>query len=115
MTGSQREAIDVLKGLDLAFVGPELIAKALGMSASVLRQHVRDGHYHISEVDVCGNRVRFARKDFLQKIGEIPVDLPERTDSDRLEDIIRLLDELCDMFHAMVGAPNEKTASCGRS
>ena len=112
---TQREAIEALKAMNEAFVGPELIARALGMSESVLRKHVRDGHYKISQADVCGNRVRFARKDFLQQIGEIPVELPERTDSDRLEDIIRLLDELCDMIHAMVGAPNEKTASCGRS
>lgn len=101
MTASQRKAIDILMAMDTVTVGPSMIADALGMNVGVLRKHVRDGDYHISKVDVCGDRIRFFRKDFLQQIGELAPDPPERTDSDRLEDIIRLLDELCDLIHAI--------------
>ena len=101
MTGTQRSAIEILKMMEAVTVNADLIAQALGMNPGVLRKHVRDGTYKISAVDVCGERIRFFRKDFLQKIGELPMDPPERTDSDRLEDIIRLLDELCDLIHAI--------------
>ena len=87
----QKAAVEALKGMDTMTVGPELIAKALKMSPSVLREHVRRGEYKISAVDVCGGRIRFFRKDFLQKIGELPEDEPEKTDSDRLDEIIELI------------------------
>ena len=87
----QKAAVEALKSMDTMTVGPELIAKALKMSPSVLREHVRRGEYKISAVEVCGSRIRFFRKDFLQKIGEIPEDPPEKTDSDRLDELIELL------------------------
>ena len=87
----QKAAVEALKSMDTMTVGPELIAKALKMSPSVLREHVRRGEYKISAVDVCGGRIRFFRKDFLQKIGELPEDEPEKTDSDRLDEIIELI------------------------
>lgn len=87
----QKAAVEALKSMDTMTVGPELIAKALKMSPSVLREHVRRGEYKISAVDVCGGRIRFFRKDFLQKIGELPDDEPEKTDSDRLDEIIELI------------------------
>ena len=92
MTEKQREAIEALKVTEAVTVEPELIAQALGMSPGVLRKHVRDGDYLISKVDVCGTRIRFFRKDFLQKIGEIPPDAPERT-------VIQAIDELKEEIH----------------
>ena len=80
-TLTPQEAIDALKASTEVTVGPELIAAALRMSPSVLRKHVRDGEYHISAYDIQGSRIRFFRKDFLQKIGEIPED-PEETTLD---------------------------------
>jgi len=77
MTDKQREAIEALKESTAVTVGPDLIAQALGMSPGVLRKHVRDGDYMISVAEVCGSRIRFFRKDFLQKIGEEPPEEPE--------------------------------------
>ena len=86
------EAIRALKEMDAAFVSADMIAPVLRMSPDVLRKHVRYGEYELSQVDVCGGRVRFARKDFLQKIGEMPPDKPERT-------IVQAIDELKDELH----------------
>lgn len=90
----QKAAVEALKSMDTMTVGPELIAKALKMSPGVLREHVRRGEYKISAVDVCGGRIRFFRKDFLRKIGEFQEDELEKlqkTDSDRLDEIIELI------------------------
>ena len=87
-----QQAIEALKASDAVTVTAEMIAPCLRMSPSVLRKHVKDGEYHLSAVEVCGDRVRFFRKDFLQKIGEIPPDPPERTDLDVLEEISTKMD-----------------------
>lgn len=121
MTGTQREAINILLMMESVTVNADLIAQALGMNPGVLRKHVKDGDYKISKYEVCGDRVRFFRKDFLQAIGEMPMDPPVKTDSDRLDDIIRLLDEMCDLLHAAVPGfalrftEEKETASCGNS
>ena len=91
MTDKQREAIERLKAMDDITVSAKLIAPALGMSESVLRRHVIKGEYMISKAVATGHRVRFFRKDFLRQIGEIPPDEPERTDSDRLDELIELI------------------------
>jgi hypothetical protein len=83
MTGSQREAIEIMKMMESVTVNADLIAQALGMNPGVLRKHVKDGEYQISKYEICGDRVRFFRKDFLQKIGEIPED-PEEQPTDQL-------------------------------
>lgn len=92
MNDTQRQAINLLKEMDTVTVGADFIAPVLGISADVLRKHARDGDYTISKVDVCGKRVRFFRKDFLQKIGEEPPDAPERT-------MIQAIDELREELH----------------
>ena len=58
----------------------------------MLRKHVKDGEYNISKVEICGDRVRFFRKDFLQKIGEMPEDMPERT-------VVQAIDDLREELH----------------
>jgi hypothetical protein len=91
VTSSQREAIDIMKRMDTVTVIPALVAQALGMNPDVLRKHAKDGEYKISAFEVTGNTVRFFRKDFLQKIGEMDPDPEARTDSDRLDEIIELI------------------------
>ena len=94
MTGSQREAINIMMMMESVTVNADLIAQALGMNPGVLRKHVKDGDYHISAYEVSGDRVRFFRKDFLQKIGELPPDLPERTTAQALDDLREGLHEI---------------------
>ena len=112
MTDKQREAIDMLKAMNSVTVGPMLIAQALGVHPDVLRKHVRDGDYLISKYDICGKRIRFFRKDFLQKIGEIApptVHPPEHTDSDRLDELIELI-RVQNAMLMEIGAYIKKTA-----
>lgn len=92
MTGTQREAIEIMKMMESVTVNADLIAQALGMNPGVLRKHVRDGEYHISAYEVCNDRIRFFRKDFLQKIGELPPDMPERT-------VVQAIDDLREELH----------------
>ena len=94
VTGSQREAIDILMMMESVTVNAYLIAQALGMNPGVLRKHVRDGEYHISKYDICNDKIRFFRKDFLQAIGELPPDLPERTTAQALDDLREELHEI---------------------
>ena len=94
MTGEQMDAIEVMKMMESVTVNADLIAQALGMNPGVLRKHVKDGEYKISAYDVCGDRVRFFRKDFLQKIGEIPEDPPEQTTAQALDDLRKELHEI---------------------
>ena len=92
MTGTQREAIDIMKMMESVTVNSDLIAQALGMNPGVLRKHVRDGDYHISAYEVCNDRIRFFRRDLLQKIGEMPPDMPERT-------VVQAIDDLREELH----------------
>ena len=78
-TLSQQQAVAEIKASDSVTIGVKLVSAAMGMSPGVLRKHVRDGDYSLSAYDIQGSRIRFFRKDFLQKIGEIPEDPPEET------------------------------------
>jgi hypothetical protein len=93
VTGSQREAINILMMMESVTVNADMIAQALGMNPGVLRQRVKEGTYKISDYDYDpkSGRIRFFRKDFLQKIGEMAPDPEERTDSDRMDELIELL------------------------
>ena len=107
MTGSQREAIDIMMMMESVTVNADLIAQALGMNPGVLRKHVKDGEYHISKYEICNDRIRFFRKDFLQKIGEIPEDPEEPTDHQLLE---KIWETLMDIRILLKAIANEKPA-----
>jgi hypothetical protein len=89
MTGSQREAINIMMMMESVTVNADLIAQALGMNPGVVRKRVLDGDYLISKYDFnpATGRIRFFRKDFLQAIGEMPPDPEEPTDHQLLEEI----------------------------
>ena len=112
MTGSQREAINIMMMMESVTVNADLIAQALSMNPGVLRKHVKDGEYLISKYEICGDRIRFFRKDFLQAIGEMPPDPEEPTDHQLLEEIHEALTDIRILLKAIA---NENTASCGRS
>jgi len=94
VTGTQRDAINILKMMDSVTVNADLIAQALGMNPGVLRKHVKDGDYLISKVEICGDRIRFFREDFLRQIGEMP---PEEAPAERT--IVQALDDLREELH----------------
>ena len=94
MTGSQREAINIMMMMESVTVNADLIAQALGMNPGVLRKHVKDGDYLISKVEICGDRIRFFREDFLRQIGEMP---PEEAPAERT--IVQALDDLREELH----------------
>lgn len=108
MTGTQREAIDLMMMMESVTVNADLVAQALGMNPSVLRKHVRDGDYKISKYEICGDRIRFFRKDFLQKIGEMPEDPPERTEVEVLEEILQGIKLICSYIHLKVKEETKK-------
>ena len=111
---SPQDAIEALKASTEVTVGPELIAAALKMSPGVLRQHVRNGDYKISAVEVCGSRIRFFRKDFLQKIGEAPLDPEKPTVEELLAEILKGVKLICWYINLKM-EDEKKTASCGNS
>ena len=90
---TSEEAIRRLKAIDDVYVTADMIAPVLRMNPDVLRKRVREGYYKISSVDVSENRIRFLRKDFLQKIGEMPPDQPEKSVNALLEEILEELRE----------------------
>ena len=104
MTGSQREAINSMMMMESVTVNADLIAQALSMNPGVLRKHVKDGEYLISKYEICGDRIRFFRKDFLQAIGEMEPDPPERTVEDRLDELIEIEKDIQQGIHLMCAA-----------
>ena len=123
MTGPQREAINIMMMMESVTVNADLVAQALGMNPGVLRKHVKDGEYHISKYEICNDRIRFFRKDFLQKIGEIPEDPPEQTTAQALDDLREELHEIRLILRAQLSIgpaflleelkAKEKTAGAG--
>ena len=101
MTGSQREAIEIMKMMESVTVNADLIAQALGMNPGVLRKHVKDGDYHISAYEVSGDRVRFFRKDFLQKCGFME---PEKEEPTVEQQLLETLKDIREMLICMMTA-----------
>jgi hypothetical protein len=125
VTGSQREAINIMMMMESVTVNADLIAQALSMNPGVLRKHVKDGEYHISKYEICGDRIRFFRKDFLQAIGEIEAEPEERTVTQAIDDLRKELHEIRLIMLASLSTypaemlkelkQKEKTASCSSS
>lgn len=110
---TQAEAIERLKRSDAVTVTADEIAPCLKMNPGVLRKRVRDGSYSLSQVDYDPNQsgtIRFFRKDFLQKIGEMPPDPEELTDHQLLE---KIWESLMDIRILLKAIANEKTAGAG--
>ncbi len=107
VTGSQREAINIMMMMESVTVNADLIAQALGMNPGVLRKHVKDGEYHISKYEICGDRVRFFRKDFLQQIGELP---PESEYPSTEQMLQQMWEAMMDIRILLKAIANEKTA-----
>lgn len=88
------EPVRNLLAMNAEVVSAKYIAPVLKMSEAVLVHRVKTGQWDqdtMGRVVISGNRVKFFRLDFLQKGGFISPPSPEKTDSDRLDEIIELI------------------------
>ena len=87
-------ALEALKNSTDEMVTAAQIAPILHMNPGVIVKYAKDGTWiqdNMGKFIISGDRVKFFRRDFLQKCGFIPADPPEKTDSDRLDEIIELI------------------------
>ena len=76
------EPIFRLMDMDCEMVTAADIAPIVRMHPSVIIKYAKDGKWdqaHQGNFVISGNRVKFFRRDFLQKAGFIPEDPPEKT------------------------------------
>ena len=91
------EPVRNLMAMNSEVVSAKYIAPILHMSESVLIHRVKSGQWdqeRLGKVVVSGNRVKFFRKDFLQKVGFLEPDPPEQSVQQLLETIVDQLDTL---------------------
>ena len=110
-----QEAVQKMKDSEDLTVSAELVATALKMNPGVLRKRVQDGNYLLSLYDYNREtgRIRFFRKSFLQAIGEMEPEAPQRTTDDLLMELIEVVRVQNTMIMELVA--NTKTASCCNS
>ena len=70
------------------FISARDLAPIVHMSPSVIVKYAREGKWDLSKCVVTPGRVKFARLDFLRKMGFIPEEAPQR------EVLAAVLDEL---------------------
>ena len=108
---------DVLRLMDDTrdLVPAAAIAPILKMSESVIVKYAKDGTWNLCRYVVSGNRVKFFRKDFLQKCGFMEPEPEEPTERELMAAILDALrailegqkalleqiDQQNDMIHAM--------------
>ena len=76
------EAVRHLMAMTDETVSAKYIAPILRMAESVIIKYAKDGTWdqeHLGKYVISGNRVKFFRKDFLQKCGFIEPDPEEKT------------------------------------
>ena len=87
-------ALEALLNSTEEMVTAAQIAPVLHMNPGVIIKYSKDGTWKPDiwgKFIISGERVKFFRRDFLQKCGFLPADPPEKTDSDRLDEIIELI------------------------
>ena len=113
------DAVQRLMAMTDEVVPARLIAPVLKMSESILIHRVKTGQWNedtLGKVVISGNRVKFFRKDFLQKCGFIE---PEPEKEDPTDEILKMLGNLLEGQSTIMRAlqlilndqMNEKTAS----
>ena len=86
--------VAALMAMDAEVVSAKHIAPVLKMNEGILIHRVKSGQWDpdvLGKYVISGNRVKFFRKDFLVKCGFVAPDPPEKTDSDRLDELIELI------------------------
>ena len=87
-------ALEALKNSTEEMVTAAQIAPILHMNPGVIVKYAKDGTWiqdNMGKFIISGDRVKFFRRDFLQKCGFIPKDEPKRTAEDLLAEVIELI------------------------
>ena len=108
-------ALEALKNSTEEMVTAAQIAPILHMNPGVIVKYAKDGTWiqeNLGKFIISGDRVKFFRKDFLQKCGFIPKDEPKRTVEDLLQELIEVVRVQNTMLIEM-GAYIKKTAGAG--
>ena len=88
------DAVQHLMDMNCEVVSAKYIAPILKMSESVIVKHVKDGIWDADRLGnyvVSGGRVKFFRRDFLQKCGFMEKEPEGPTERQLLERIVQLL------------------------
>ena len=97
-------------------VSAKYLAPILKMSESVIVKYAKDGTWdqdNLGKYVISGGRVKFFRKDFLEKCGFVDPEPEETTVKDLLSEILRQLKNLNKMtLHTMT--PFQKLAFAGK-
>ena len=91
------EPVRVLMAMNAEVVSAKYIAPVLKMSESVIIHYAKNGQWDqdaLGKFVISGGRVKFFRKDFLQKCGFLQEDPPERTTAQALDDLREELHEI---------------------
>jgi hypothetical protein len=105
-------ALEALKNSTDEMVTAAQIAPILHMNPGVIVKYAKDGTWiqdNMGKFIISGDRVKFFRRDFLQKCGFIPKDEPNRTVEDLLQELIEVVRVQNTMLIEM-GAYIKKTA-----
>lgn len=108
------DAVRRLMEMEDELVYAKDLAPILKMNPDAIIHHAKNGNWRFCKFVISGNRVKFFRRDFLQQCGYLQPDPEERTDSDRLNELIELL-TVQNMMLNEICTHIRKTASCGNS
>lgn len=107
-----------LLSMNAEVVSAQYIAPILKMNPAVLVRRVKLGQWdeeRMGRVVISGDRVKFYRLDFLRKGGFIDppkVHPPEKTDSDRLDELIELIRVQNTMLMELLAWTKETASRC---
>ena len=98
-------ALEALKDSTEEMVSANQIAPILHMNPGVIVKYAKDGTWNqdtLGKFVISGDRVKFFRRDFLQKCGFIPKDEPKRAVEDLLDAISTKMDLLLGAVTALM-------------
>lgn len=78
VTNEHSDAVQLLINLKAETVSAALLAPVVKMHPSVIIEYAKTGKWDLCKYVISGNRVKFFRLDFLQKMGFLQEDPPEK-------------------------------------
>ena len=105
------DPVHVLIDMKDETVSAKYLAPIVKMSESVIVKYAKEGKWDqdkLGKFVISGGRVKFFRRDFLQKCGFIPKDEPKRTVEDLLDEISTKMDLLLGAITALMNQPQRR-------